>query len=187
MNTVIEHAWMESNIVRRNGRLQSGPDPRKERAIDFGRGPRQATLLGWGDVFTAYYSTGIPNIEVYMVMTPENRRLILTAERFRSLLRPPLVRKWLKRLMRGSAGSTPEQRARSRTSVWGEVEDSQGRKATARLHGPEAGAVWTALTSLLAVQRALAGDAPPGFQTPALAYGPDFVLASEGVTREDLN
>ncbi len=30
------------------------------------------------------------------------------------------------------------------------------------------------------------GSAPAGFQTPAKAYGPDFVLAIEGVTREDL-
>jgi hypothetical protein len=29
-------------------------------------------------------------------------------------------------------------------------------------------------------------NAPPGLQTPGLAYGTDFVLECEGVTREDL-
>jgi len=37
------------------------------------------------------------------------------------------------------------------------------------------------------VKQVLAGNAPPGFQTPAKAYGPDFVLECEGVTREDLS
>ena len=32
----------------------------------------------------------------------------------------------------------------------------------------------------------LAGDMKPGFQTPSLAFGPDFALECEGVTREDV-
>jgi hypothetical protein len=32
--------------------------------IDFGRGPVIATRVSWGDVFLAYYSTGIPNMMV---------------------------------------------------------------------------------------------------------------------------
>ena len=55
-----------------------------------------------------------------------------------------------------------------------------------RLHGPEAGLVWTSLAALEAVKRVLAGDMKPGFQTPSLAYGPDFALECEGVTREDV-
>jgi hypothetical protein len=40
--------------------------------------------------------------------------------------------------------------------------------------------------ALAAVQKVLTGNAPPGFQTPALAYGADFVLECAGVTREDV-
>jgi hypothetical protein len=36
------------------------------------------------------------------------------------------------------------------------------------------------------VERVLSGQAPAGFQTPAKAYGPDFVLGIPGVTRTDL-
>ena len=43
------------------------------------------------------------------------------------------------------------------------------------------------LTALAAVERVLAGAHPPGFQTPSRAYGPDFILDIEGVTREDLD
>ena len=84
-------------------------------------------------------------------------------------------------------GPTADKRARTCTHVCGEVEDGQGRRAVARLHGPEAGVVWTGRAALAAVQKVLAGNASPGFQTPALAYGADFVLEAEGVTREDLN
>ncbi len=36
----------------------------------------------------------------------------------------------------------------------------------------------------MVVERVLAGDAPVGYQTPARAYGADFVLELEGVTRQ---
>lgn len=186
MNTMLEHSWQGNNLIRQDGQLRRGPSPRKERAIDFGGGPVQATLLTWGDVFTAFYSTGIPNIEVYVAMAPRNRRLTLNVDRLRWLLRSALIRDGLKGLMRGFAGSTPEQQAQTRTHVWGEVEDSHGRKARARLHGPEPGVVWTALTALAAVQKVLAGVAVAGFQTPSLVFGADFVLECEGVIREDL-
>ena len=84
------------------------------------------------------------------------------------------------------SGSTPEERAQTRVSVWGEVVDGEGRRAVSRLHGPEAGVEWTALAALAAVERVLEGDATPGFQTPATAYGADFVLGCEGVVREDV-
>ena len=39
----------------------------------------------------------------------------------------------------------------------------------------------------LFAKRALAGDAKPGFQTPSMAYGPDFILEFDGVVRTDLD
>jgi short subunit dehydrogenase-like uncharacterized protein len=69
--------------------------------------------------------------------------------------------------------------------VWGEVEDAEGRRAVSRLATPE-GYTFTARAALAVVDRVLAGQAPAGFQTPAKAYGPDFVLGIEGVTRTDL-
>jgi short subunit dehydrogenase-like uncharacterized protein len=68
--------------------------------------------------------------------------------------------------------------------VWGEVRDAIGRRAVSRLKGPE-GYTLTMLTALSIVERVLAGDAPPGFQTPSLAYGADFILQIPGVTRID--
>jgi short subunit dehydrogenase-like uncharacterized protein len=85
----------------------------------------------------------------------------------------------------GPPGPTAAMQARSRTVVWGEAVDGAGGRAVARLHGPEAYA-WTTLTALAVVERILAGNAPPGFQTPAGAYGQDLALATGDVRREDL-
>jgi hypothetical protein len=43
------------------------------------------------------------------------------------------------------------------------------------------------MTAIAIARRVLAGDFKPGFQTPSLAYGADFILQFEGVTREDLD
>ena len=171
--------------VRRNGRLEKPERAMNTRLIDFGRGPLQATRLTWGDVFTAYYSTGIPNIVDYAVLPEDTRRQLAATAYLRPLFKLAAIREFVKRGVK--PGSTADERAKTVTHVWGEVKDDQGRSAVSRLHGPEAGVIWTARAALAAVQKVLAGHAAPGFQTPALAYGADFVLEAEGVTREDLN
>jgi len=52
------------------------------------------------------------------------------------------------------------------------------------LQGPE-GYTLTVLTVLAILERVVAGEAPPGFQTPSMVYGPDLVLTIPGVVRED--
>ena len=89
-------------------------------------------------------------------------------------------------LMAVRPGPSAELRARTRTHVWGEVADEQGRRALSRLHGPEAGLVWTTITALGAAKKALNVAAKAGYQTPASTFGKDFVLEGEGVTREDV-
>lgn len=172
------------NRVRRHGRLEVPERGVRTRMIDFGDGPLEATRLTWGDVFMAYHSTGIPNIEDYVVLPEAARRQLAKLDYLRPLFRIPMLRALLKRGVR--PGPTVDKRARTVTHVWGEVEDDQGARATARLHGPEAGVEWTGRAALAAVRKVLSGHAPAGFQTPAKAYGADFVLECDGVTREDV-
>jgi short subunit dehydrogenase-like uncharacterized protein len=173
------------NRVRRNGRLEIPKRSLKTRKVDFGKGPVKATRLTWGDVFMAHYSTSIPNIETYAVLPEAIRRQIAIFGFLRPLFKLVAVRNLLKHGVK--PGPTLEQCAKTSTHVWGEVEDDQGRKAASQLDGPEAGVVWTARSALAAVKKVLAGNASPGFQTPALAFGADFVLDSDGVTRRDIN
>lgn len=168
---------------RRNGRLERLRRA-TSRMIDFGAGPVLGTLMTWGDIYMAFRSTGIPNIEVFAVFPPPVTRQMAVTNAVRGLFKLAVVRRFLRRGL--TSGPTAEQLAQTRNSIWAEVEDDHGRKAAARLHGPEAGVVWASRAALAAVRRVLAGQAPVGFQTPALAYGADFVLDCEGVTRESV-
>jgi short subunit dehydrogenase-like uncharacterized protein len=173
-------------LVRRDGRLTPVPAAWKTRLIDFGRGPVSATTIPWGDVSTAYHSTGIPNIEVYAAMPATLRRMMKASRAFSSLLKTSTAQNFLKRRIKAQpAGPSDEERAKGKSFVWGEVLDGSGQRKASRLQGPE-GYTLTALTALAIAERVLAGDAPAGFQTPSGAYGADFILNIEGVRREDL-
>lgn len=182
--TMLEHG-LAGGLVRRGGSLTHVPAAWKTRTIDFGAGPRKAVAIPWGDVATAWFSTGIPNIEVYAAL-PSLQRAGLRASRYLSpLLRLPQVKQWIgKRIRAGSPGPSTAERTRGRSSLWGEVSDDAGNRAVSRLQGPE-GYTLTVLTALAIVERIATGQAPLGYQTPATAYGPDFVLQVEGVSRQD--
>ncbi len=74
----------KSGRVRRGGLLVEFPVGRGMRRIDFGRGERLAMPIPWGDVSTAYYTTGIPNITVYTPISP----LSAAISRLNSVLAP---------------------------------------------------------------------------------------------------
>ena len=182
--TMIENLH-RGGLVRRGGRLVGVPAAWKTRVIDFGRGPRTAMTIPWGDVATAWYSTGIPDIEVFMAAPTRVR----VATRLSRYLAPLLRAKWVQerikaRIRSGPPGPTDEQRARGKSLLWGEASDDAGGRVVSRLATPE-GYTLTAQAALAIVDRVLKGDAPVGYQTPAKAYGADFVLGLEGVTRTD--
>ena len=51
--------------IRKDGKIEQVPLAHSVKEIDYGQGPKMAMSIPWGDVATAYYSTGIPNIIVY--------------------------------------------------------------------------------------------------------------------------
>ena len=175
-----------TGAVRKAARIMRVPAAWKTRFVDFGRGPVRVTTMPWGDVSTAYHSTGIPDIEVYMTI-PDSLRRVMTYGRFLlPLIASSPVRRWLeRRVRRGSPGPDADHRARGRSAFWVEASDADGGSARARLAAPE-GYELTVRTALECVDRALRGDVQPGFQTPSRAYGPDLILAIEGVRREDV-
>lgn len=183
--TTIVETLHQGGVVRRGGALENVPSAWHTRDIDFGEGPRLAVTIPWGDVSTAYRSTGIGDIEVYTAASRRQLRFMRFSRFLGWALRSSLVQNYLKRrIQAGPPGPTDEERARGRTYLWGEVDDGRGHRMVSRLRGPE-GYTFTMLTALAAMTRVLAGDAPPGYQTPSLAYGPDFVLEVPGVERID--
>lgn len=183
--TMVENLGLPG-AVRRNGKIVPVPQAWRTRRIDFGDGRlRDATTIPWGDVSTAFHSTGIPNIEVYVSMRPALRRTLIASRWIGAVLRSGVVRRALAaRVRRGSPGPSEAERERGVSLLWGEVVASNGQRAEARLRGPS-GYALTAQTAVHLAMKALVGHTRAGFQTPSRAYGADVILEIPGTTRTD--
>jgi short subunit dehydrogenase-like uncharacterized protein len=183
--TMVENAG-RGGAIRRDGRITPVPPGWKTIRMDLGKGPVDVTTIPWGDVATAWYSTGIPDIEVYTRTSAALRLALKSSRHFAWLLASEPVQRWLKgRIRRRAPGPDETARARGVSRVRGEVQNATGKRVAALLTGPD-GYTMTARTAVAALARTLDGGATPGFRTPSLAFGPDFILSIEGVTREDL-
>jgi len=140
----------------------------------------------WGDVATAWVSTGIPDIEVFMAMPAAvimGARLTRYAGR---LLGSGPVRKLIQKSIDSApAGPDAAQRAKGSAHLWGQVRNASGQTATSRLHTVD-GYALTAMTAWDIAKRSVAGHARPGFQTPSLIFGADYILGFKSGRREDL-
>jgi short subunit dehydrogenase-like uncharacterized protein len=172
--TMLEHA----------GSARGGPP--ETRTFDLGLGPVAAVRVPWADVFTAPRSTGVADVRTFLVAGAPFRALLRLAPVLAPVLASARVREVLSALMaRGEAGPSDAQRASGRSVIYGEAVDAAGRRAAALQRHPEPYGL-TALAAVEIAARALRGEAPPGWQTPATAYGPDLVLSLPDVSREDL-
>src|SRR6185369_9533415 len=182
LKTMIE-SLPGAGAVRRDGKIIPVKVAYDAREIDFGGafGKRWAMTIPWGDVATAFYSTGIPNIRVY-TGTP------LAAIRRARLFAPflplaglkPVKRFLQRRVDRREPGPGPEVREKARSYLWGEVKNAAGITVTATLETPE-GYRLTALSAVECARRAAAGQVPPGAWTPSKAFGTDYVTELPGV------
>ena len=92
--TAIE-ALGKSGKIRRNGRIIDLPIGRGCRKIDFGRGTKLAMPIPWGDVATAFHTTGIPNITVFTPISSSLLALTRLLNAFGFFLRSRHVQTWL--------------------------------------------------------------------------------------------
>jgi short subunit dehydrogenase-like uncharacterized protein len=172
--------------VRRNGQLISVPVGRLQRSFDYGDGERESVAVSWADVFTAYYSTGIRNIEAYIEADFVSRALYQVTAGIAETLRFAPVQHWVSVAAEAwPEGPSSRQRQAERCVVVAEAEDSWRRRSCARLETPD-GYSFTAEAAIAIAQRVTRGDFRPGFQTPGKVYGADFVLGLAGSRREDL-
>lgn len=171
--------------IRRDGKIVTVRPAWNVETRDFGRGPVKLVSIGWGDVSTAYHSTGIPNVETYMAV-PSAAINLLKAMR---VIGPLLYNRPVKRLLQFFLRFRPEgpseaQRTSGFSLMLAEASDGAAL-VKSKLRVPE-GYQLTMLTAVAIAKRIIAEDLKPGFQTPSRAYGADYILDFPGVTREDL-
>jgi short subunit dehydrogenase-like uncharacterized protein len=164
--------------VRRNGVLVPSPTGLPRRRAPFPSGERVVGSIRWGDLVTAFRSTGIPNITVYTELPMKGRGAALT-----SVLRSAPLLGLARRVVSARVtGPDADRRARSRSEVWGEVRDAAGQTRSGTLTGPNAYDL-TADSVVRAVgEMNDARTCPaPGAHTPSMAFGAGFAAALEGV------
>ncbi len=174
----------KGGAIRRDGTVTNVPAAWKTREIDFGESIEKGVTIPWGDVATAFYSTGIPNIEVYTVLPEANLQMLRMTRYIGWLMSISFLKNTaLKNIPKG--GPTDEERKKGKTYLWGEASDKEGNKVESRMQAME-GYTLTALTALNIAEKILDGNFCAGFQTPAKCYGADLIMEIEGVTREDV-
>lgn len=177
---------LAGGLKRRRGGVLTGV-PKSERLfqIPFADKERWGLAFPWGDISTAYWSTGIPNITDYLVLGRNTERLGKTLDVMAPLLRvKPLQRAMQAIAHRTSKGPDEEMRGSVRVRLYGRVEDPSGARVEMEVQTPE-GYRHTVDAALACTRRVLEGGIAPGAQTAGKAFGGDFVLSLPDVTRTD--
>ena len=161
--------------IRKNGRIIKVPTGHKAKEIQFSDKPRWCMAIPWGDVSTAYYSTGIPNITVYTSVPRAMSTMTRLSAPFMGVTALPAVQNFLKnQIEKRVKGLDEKLRRTGRVHLWGQVKNDAGKVVTGTLDCPE-GYRFTVLSAMASVERVLAGEVPGGAWTPSAAFGADFV------------
>lgn len=166
--------------IRVNGEIKQVGLGYKTREIDFGNGKKFAATIPWGDVSTAYHSTGIGNIEVYIPSSPKSVRMMRAANFARPFLGISLVQDFMKKKAAQVKGPNEEQRAKMPAYVWGEASDAEGKKIVARVKTANGYSLTVmgsiAVASYILMEKNIAG----GAYTPSKLMGSDLVERLDG-------
>jgi saccharopine dehydrogenase (NAD+, L-lysine-forming) len=166
--------------VRRDGRIVQVPTGSVRRTIPFSTAARPGVAIPWGDVSTAWRSTGVPEVRVFIPLAAPAATL---ARWLAPLLRTAPVRRLARHLVdRFVSGPDAQELASGSARIWAEASDDAGATATVELVTPN-GYALTAETAVRALERVMAGRlaVPPGAHTPSAAFGSGFVYEVPGV------
>src|SRR5687767_12760159 len=157
-------------MIRRDGKLVKVPPAWQILEQDFGRGPVKVVSVSWGDVSTAYHSTGIPNIETYFALP----KIAISSMKFMRVIGPLMYNRVVKNILKTlinrflPPGPNNEKRTKGLSTMVGEGTDNNGKRAVSKLQTPEAYNC-TALATVEIMKRILNNDLKTGFQTASLA------------------
>jgi len=183
--TMVENLG-NGGAIRRDGEIINVKDAYDGRTIPFMDKDRFAMTIPWGDVSTAYHTTGIPNIQVYMSTHPKTFKRLRRMRFLSWLLKTELVKKRLrKRIDQGPDGPDAEDRKGSNMYIWGQVTSPDGRTREVQLKTPS-GYELTAMASVHIARRVLNQEVDAGFHTPAGAFGADLIMEFDGVERREM-
>lgn len=154
--------------------------------LDFGTFTAKTTRIQWGDISTAWRSTGIPTIEVFAGADEKSISNLKLSNYLGWLLRKRWMKNFLlKQIDKGKAGPSQHDLHSGKCYLRGTAWDEAGNIRTSLLNGPNA-YLLTAKTAVLIAENVMTGKFDAGYKTPAMQYGADFILEINGTERKDL-
>lgn len=180
LSTVIEGLG-SGGAIREAGRIRRVAMVHDVREIPFSIGTRTAMTIPWGDVATAYRTTGIPNIRVYSASSPKAIARARRVAKLEPLLASRPVKNVLRWIVRRRV-TGPDERTRTTAKIflWGSARNAHGAEVTQTMTVPE-GYRFTAMSAVLAIQTLLSQPRRGGATTPAARFGSGFVAGIPGV------
>jgi len=169
-----------SSAVRKDGVIQNIPPGSLARQIIFEDKALPCIAIPWGDVSTAYYSTGIANIEVY-IPTTRLKRLLMRLSGYLSEGMMDRLGRLLENWIRSKVkGPSPQVLDSTGANLYGEALNSRGQRVELRYRCPNVYSI-TVDASLLCVKAVLEGEVQPGAWTPSQALGASSLNQLEGL------
>lgn len=171
----------EGGKIRKDGKITTVALAHHVRKINFGDGEKSAMSIPWGDVSTAFYTTGIPNIEVFVPAPPK----MICGAKMLNLVRPVLKLKFVQEkikshITKSVIGPDESVRATLPTYVWGEAKNAHGQTKTIRIQTDNTYSL-TISGSLIVIQYLLENEIQEGgAYTPAKLMGSDLVTKIPG-------
>ena len=177
----------EGTLIRDNGHLNHSSKNWKTRTFDFGiQKSLTCSTVSWGDLASAWWSTGIPHIETYMALPKKMIQFNKWISPVKSIFKWTPIKHFIEYKIRQlPEGPSSVERHNSLSKIYGEVINREGIKKAALMTTPN-GYELTSIISLVIMRNILAGNAPVGFQTPSTAYTEHLIMDVPEVTLSDL-
>lgn len=189
--TIVEEILPKGIRARREGKLVSIPPLKGGKKVRFSRREAWVVPAPLADLETAFHSTGIEDITMYIAAGSNVAKVgrviwpfaAVTMPLVQAALRAKPVREKLGALAHERQGPDAAARESGRSYIWARAEGSDGA-AEATLETLE-GYELTRIGSVRTVEKILA-TRPRGAKSPAQVLGADFVLELPNTVRADL-
>lgn len=174
-------------MIRKDHQLMPVEVDYKIQNIDFHWSQQQCAVIPWGDISTAYRTTGIPDIEVFMAMTPKMISSLKWGRRLSWLMRQGFVKNYLrKQIDNRKPGPVEKSRKKANSYFWGRVIDNAGNELIAVQKTMESYTLTSKTATDIAIRFADESFTAIGYQTPGGLFGEDYILKFKGSERKDL-
>jgi len=182
VKTMLEYFTM-GTLVRKDGKLVKTVD-KNTRRIRFLDKEMEVRAVSWGDLATAYRTTGISNISTYMPLPKKMANLLKSQGQGKGKDSKQIdMSKMMSWIEKNIHGPDEKARLRGKSQVWAHVINDKGDSAQAWLETME-GYRFTSIAGIRSVENVFKLK-PKGVLTPSLAFGKNFILEFPETRRFD--